>query len=164
MMRGFLSLGSNLGDRENLLRTAIERLKGYGVPVLKASHIYETPPVEVENEQGKYLNMVIEISFDGDPAELLDICGTIEAGLGRERPYRHAPRTMDIDILLLEGVSMNTDRIVIPHPRLEQRAFVMYPLAEISPDQVMPSGKKAAEVKYELWGDEMMHIWNGYDG
>jgi len=159
-MRGFLSLGSNLGDREALLRTAVERLKGYGVSVLKASHIYETTPVEVEHEQGNYLNMVVEISFDGDPDTLLDTCGRVEAGFGRERPYRHAPRTMDIDILLLEGISVNTDRLIIPHPRLEQRAFVMYPLAEIAPEEVMPSGKRAAEIKTELADDEMIHIWN----
>lgn len=163
-MRGFLSLGSNLGDREALLRTAVERLKGYGVSVLKASHIYETTPAEVEHEQGNYLNMVVEIAFEGDPAALLDVCGRIEAGLGRERPYRHSPRTMDIDILLLEGISMNTDRLVIPHPGLEQRAFVMYPLAEIAPDQVMPSGKKAAEVRKELPDGGILGLWNGYDG
>jgi 2-amino-4-hydroxy-6-hydroxymethyldihydropteridine diphosphokinase len=164
MMKGFLSLGSNLGDREAFLRTAVERLKEYGVSVLKASHMYETTPVDVEHEQGDYLNMVVEISFDGDPVALLDICGGIEAGLGRERPCRHAPRTMDIDILLLEGISMNTDRLVIPHPRMEQRAFVMYPMAEIAPEQEMPSGKRAAEVRNGLSGDGMIRIWNGNDG
>ena len=163
-MRGFLSLGSNLGDRDVLLRTAVERLKGYGVSVLKASHMYETTPVEVEHEQGNYLNMVVEVAFEGDPLALLDICGRIEAGLGRERPYRHSPRTMEIDILLLEGISMSTDRLVVPHPRLEQRAFVMHPLAEIAPDQDLPSGKKVAEVRKELAGGGTIRLWNGHDG
>jgi 2-amino-4-hydroxy-6-hydroxymethyldihydropteridine diphosphokinase len=158
MMKGFLSLGSNLGDREALLEDAVERLTKCGVSVVRRSRIYETSPVEVEHEQGNYLNMVIEIAFDGNVFALLDLCGSVEAGLGRERPYKHSPRTMDIDILLLDGVVMNDERLVIPHPRMEHRAFVIHPLAELAPDLVLPSGRKAAEVKKKLGNDEIKVI------
>ena len=158
MMRGFLSLGSNLGDREALLEAAVERLTERGVSVVRRSHIYETSPVEVENEQGNYLNMVIEIAFGGDAFALLDVCGSVEADLGRERPYRHSPRTMDIDILLLDGVVMNDVRLVVPHPRMEHRAFVIHPLADLAPDLVLPSGRKAEDVKKKIGNDEIIGI------
>src|SRR5512137_1735824 len=101
MMRGFLSLGSNLGEREALLKDAVKRLARGGVTILRSSRIYETIPVEVKDEQGYYLNMVVEIDFEGDPFGLLKVCRSVEDSLGRVRPYQHSPRTMDIDILLL---------------------------------------------------------------
>jgi 2-amino-4-hydroxy-6-hydroxymethyldihydropteridine diphosphokinase len=160
MMRGFLSLGSNLGDREALLNDALERLADAGVKIIRKSSIFETTPVEVENVQDTYLNMVVRIAFDGDPFALLDVCRSVEDSLGRERPYKHSPRTMDIDILLLDGVIVKDERLAVPHPRMEHRAFVIQPLAELAPDLVLPSGRKVEEVKKELGNDEIISIRN----
>lgn len=82
----------------------------------------------------------------------------MEDSLGRERPYPHAPRTIDIDILLLEGVEITSDSLTIPHPRLEQRAFVIHPLAQIAPELILPSGRPIMEVKKALGNDEIIEI------
>jgi 2-amino-4-hydroxy-6-hydroxymethyldihydropteridine diphosphokinase len=161
MMRGFLSLGSNLGDREALLRQAMKRLAMHGVTIIEASHIYETIPIEVGNEQNNYLNMVIRISFAGEPFDLLAVCRNVEEALGRRRPYVHSPRTVDIDILLLDGVVIHDERLVLPHPGMESRAFVLFPLEELSPGMVLPSGSAIADVKEALGNDEIVKIWNG---
>ncbi len=157
-MRGFLSLGSNLTQRETHLREALRHLAADGVSILKASRIYETSPVDVGCEQGNYLNMVIEITFEGAPMELLDLCQKVENTLVRVRPYPHAPRTMDIDILLIEDVSVDDKRLKVPHPRMENRAFVIYPLAEIAPDLILPSGRTVIQVKKNLKNDEIIKI------
>lgn len=160
MMRGFLSLGSNLGDREALLRKAIDRLARRHVAIVQASRIYETKPVEVGDVQGNYLNMVLKIAFEGDPVALLDVCQDVEASLGRVRTYEHAPRSMDIDILLLEGFEVNDARLRVPHPRMEHRAFVIHPLADVAPDLTLPSGRMVADVGKGLGNDEILTVWD----
>ena len=160
MMRGFLSLGSNLGEREALLKDAVKRLARGGVTILRTSRIYETIPVEVKDEQGYYLNRVVEIDFEGDPFGLLKVCRSVEDSLGRVRPYPHSPRTMDIDILLLDGITINEEHLVVPHPELECRAFVIHPLAELAPELVLPSGRTIADVKKELGNDEIVSVWD----
>lgn len=160
MMRGFLSLGSNLGDREALLRKAMDSLARRHVVIVQASRIYETKPVEVGDVQGNYLNMVLKIAFEGDPVALLDVCQDVEASLGRVRTYEHAPRSMDIDILLLEGFEVNDARLRVPHPRMEHRAFVIHPLADVAPDLTLPSGRMVADVDKELGNDEILTVWD----
>jgi 2-amino-4-hydroxy-6-hydroxymethyldihydropteridine diphosphokinase len=160
MMRGFLSLGSNLGEREALLKDAVKSLARGGVTILRSSRIYETIPVEVKDEQGYYLNMVVRIDFEGDPFGLLKVCRSVEDSLGRVRPYPHSPRTMDIDILLLDGITINEEHLVVPHPELERRAFVIHPLSELAPDLVLPSGRAIADVKKELGNDEIVSVWD----
>ncbi|HOS97893.1 MAG TPA: 2-amino-4-hydroxy-6-hydroxymethyldihydropteridine diphosphokinase [Deltaproteobacteria bacterium] len=159
MIRAYLCLGSNLGNRRALIDAARELLEREGVGILRASRVYETMPVEVQDRQEPYLNMVLEVVFDGDPLGLLERCQGVENSLGRKRPYRHAPRTMDIDILLVEGVTMDHDLLKVPHPGLEQRAFAVYPLADVSPGLILPSGRTAAEVKNLLKGDEEVRVW-----
>ena len=158
MMRGFLSLGSNLGDREAHLKDALTHLATCGVKIIKASRIYETVPVEVPSGQGNYLNMVVEIAFEGEPMELLDLCQRVEDALGRVRPYTHAPRTIDIDILLIHDILLDQERLILPHPRMENRAFVIYPLAEIAPDLILPSGRTVTQVKKNSKNDEIIKI------
>lgn len=160
MMRGFLCLGSNLGDSEEFLREAINRLAKGGVKIIRASHIYETVPVKVEDEQGNYLNMVVQIAFEGDPFALLQVCREVEDSLGRVRPYLHSPRTIDIDILLLDGIIVNDEHLVIPHPEIERRAFVIHPLSDVAPDLMLPSGRAIADVKKELGNDEIVSVRN----
>ncbi len=158
MMRGFLSLGSNLGDREAYLKEALSHLSMCGAQIIKASRIYETVPVEVPSEQGNYLNMVVEIAFEGEPMELLDLCQRVEDTLGRVRPYANAPRTIDIDILLIHDMILDQGRLILPHPRMENRAFVILPLAEIAPDLILPSGRTVTQVKKSSKNDEIIRI------
>lgn len=134
-MRWFLGLGSNLGDRDGSLRFAVERLTSAGgVRVLRSSSVYETDPVGGP-EQPPYRNAVIEVESELAPHELLDRCLSIEVERGRVRQERWGPRVLDVD--LLEGsdggmpVVVDDDRLTVPHPRMDERAFVLIPLAEL---------------------------------
>lgn len=160
-MRAFLSLGSNLGNRRAHIRDAVALLEAGRVRIVRASRLYETRPAEVSDEQENYLNMVVECACEGDVFDLLELCHGIEKSLGRSRPYRHAPRTMDIDILLIEGAWVCRDGLEVPHPRMEKRAFVIHPLAEIAPDLILPSGRTAVQVKNTLGDDDIVMILDG---
>ncbi len=100
--------------------------------------------------------MVLSISADLTATEMLHICHMIEKSLGRTRPYTNAPRIIDIDILMLDGISVDTDLLKIPHPRMESRAFVIFPLAEIAPKLILPSGRPIQKVKETLNHDEIL--------
>lgn len=157
-MRGYLSLGSNMGDRMGYLQKALDKLSAEGIRLIRISGVYETIPVDVPDAQRNYYNLVAYVETDLDPEELLCICAAIEKDLGRERKYVHAPRTIDIDIILLEGVTVSTPKLTVPHPRMEQRSFVIFPLSEISPDIVLASGRPIIEVKKSLHGDEIVKV------
>ncbi len=157
-MTGYLCLGSNLGDRLNNIRSALAGLEKAGIRVFKTSSVYETKPHGVDVPQENYYNLVVGIECDVSPQGLLDTSRRIEDSLGRLRPYRNAPRTIDIDILMLDGESVSTPDLVIPHPRLEERPFVIYPLSEIAPHVVLPSGRPIIEVKNGLPDDEIVKV------
>ena len=127
-MKIFLSLGSNVGDREGNLRSAIEHLR-----VLRASPIYETEPVDY-TDQPWFLNLVVEIETDLAPLELLAATSRIEQELGRVRTVAKGPRTIDIDILLYGDEVIDQPGLQIPHPRMAERRFVLAPLADLAPD------------------------------
>ncbi len=131
----YLSLGSNLGDRRDYLRQAIEALPGGGVEVKRVSSIYETEPVGVGG-QPWFLNAVIEGETELFPIQLLDRLQSIEIALGRRRAYGRGPepRTIDIDILLYGNFQIHSGRLVVPHPRLYARRFVLEPLVELAPE------------------------------
>ena len=129
----YLGLGSNLGDREKNIRSAVEQLNSNGVKVRKLSGIIETHPVGGP-PQGLFLNAVARAETAFSPQDLLKICLKIEAGLGRMRTIPSGPRTIDIDILLYDNFLINTPELVIPHPRMKEREFVMRPLREIAPN------------------------------
>jgi 2-amino-4-hydroxy-6-hydroxymethyldihydropteridine diphosphokinase len=158
-MKGYLCLGSNLGDRLEFIRKAIEGLGRLGVEVLSCSSVHETLPVDAPEPQENYYNLVAEIRWDRSPGELLMVVKAVEDSLGRVRPYKNAPRTMDIDILMLEGVELRTSGLSVPHPRMEERAFVICPLAEIAPHIALPSGRSILEVKNGFSGDEIVRVW-----
>ncbi|MBN2297372.1 MAG: 2-amino-4-hydroxy-6-hydroxymethyldihydropteridine diphosphokinase [Deltaproteobacteria bacterium] len=158
-MRGYLSLGSNLGDRSAYLLRALDALTACGVRIIHMSGVYETRPFEVPHDQRNYYNMAVFIETDLSPHDLLRLCNTVEDDLGRERPYVNSPRSIDIDILLLEGITVSTDDLKVPHPQLEKRAFVLFPLAEIAPDIVLPSGRPILKVKKALRDDEVVKTW-----
>ena len=134
MSRAFLGLGSNLGDRREQLRAAVASLPG----VTAVSDVYETDPVGGP-DQGRFLNLVVEIDTDLDPHALLGLCHRIESAAGRVRDVRWGPRTLDVDILWVDGVTVDDADLQIPHPRMWERRFVLAPLAELAPDLV-PDG------------------------
>lgn len=133
----YLSLGSNLGDRQENLRAAIARLEAEGVRVLRQSSVYETEPRDVA-EQRWFLNLVIEGETQLTPAELLRRIAAIEVALGRERTTPKGPRTVDIDMLLYGDAVISTPGLQIPHPRMAERRFVLEPLAELAPELPHP--------------------------
>jgi 2-amino-4-hydroxy-6-hydroxymethyldihydropteridine diphosphokinase len=129
----YLSLGSNVGDREKHLHTAIERLDAPDVRVLRVSPLYETEPVEY-TAQRWFLNLVVEADTTLFPMQLLSRTSRIERDLGRTRTVPKGPRTIDIDILLYGKSVVRSAQLEIPHPRMAERRFVLAPLAELAPE------------------------------
>jgi 2-amino-4-hydroxy-6-hydroxymethyldihydropteridine diphosphokinase len=132
LKRIYLSLGSNIGDRERNLRKAVEQLASQDVRVLRSSRIYETEPVDYK-DQGWFLNQVVEAETALFPMQLLTRIGRVEREMGRVRRVRKGPRTIDIDILFYGAAIVGTARLEIPHPRIAERRFVLAPLAELAP-------------------------------
>lgn len=147
-MRVFLGLGSNLGDRAHYLRTAIAALVSPLIKLAATSRIYETEPWGLM-DQPLYWNQVIEVETSLKPLELLHVCQEIENRLGRERKVHWGPRTIDIDLLIYDNIVDNSEELKLPHPYLEERAFVLAPLREIAPELVLPSGRSITEVSGE---------------
>lgn len=133
MKTAFLGLGSNLGDRQGHLAAALRGLLADpAVTVVRCSSIYESKPVGVTG-QPDFLNMVVEIGTTHPPLSLLAACLDLEARLGRERRERWGPRVIDLDVLTYGQLFWKDDRLVLPHPRMHERGFVLTPLAEIAP-------------------------------
>ena len=132
----YIGLGANLGDRSGTLREAVQRLGDLGV-VTSVSSLYETAPVGYE-AQPSFLNAVVELQTTLDASQLIQALLQIEASLGRTRSFRNAPRTLDLDLLLLGAIVLATSSALVPHPRLHERSFVLTPLAELAPDAVHP--------------------------
>lgn len=137
MNKFYLSLGSNLGERENNLTRAMEELEKRKVKILHRSSIYETEPVEIR-EQAWFLNCAIEVETDLPPQEFMNALLEIELLLGRRREAKYGPRTIDLDILLQGDTIVNTPQLTIPHPKMAERRFVLIPLAEIAPQAIHP--------------------------
>ena len=144
-MRTAVALGSNIGDRlENLraARKAIFDLANVKPPII-SSAVYETEPVGCEPGAGKFLNAVAEFEYEGDPVRLVEQLIQIEEALGRKRDHpQNVSRTIDIDLLYCGDRRINDERLQLPHPRLHLRNFVLWPLADIRPDLILPSLNK----------------------
>jgi len=130
-VRAFLSLGSNLGDRRRRLRGAVDSLPG----VVRVSPVYETEPVGGP-PQPDYLNLVVEVETDLSPRALLGLCHRLESAAGRMPGERWGPRPLDVDVLLVDDLVVDEPDLTIPHPRMQERRFVMAPLADIAPELV----------------------------
>jgi 2-amino-4-hydroxy-6-hydroxymethyldihydropteridine diphosphokinase len=132
LRRIYLSLGSNIGHREEHLRSAIDRLTAVDLRILRVSPVYETAPVDY-TDQRFFLNLVVEAETTLFPMQLLARIGKIERALGRVRTIPKGPRTIDIDILLYAASSIRTAKLEVPHPRMAGRRFVLAPLADLDP-------------------------------
>ena len=148
---GYLGLGSNVGDRQAHLRAAVEQLGEHGVEVDSVSSLYETEPVGEVIDQPDFLNAVARIRTGLEPHELLDVCKAIEVEQGRMLGgRRHGPRPLDVDLLLLADVQLETERLTLPHPQVSNRRFVLAPLLELDPDLSLPDGTRLDHALDEL--------------
>jgi 2-amino-4-hydroxy-6-hydroxymethyldihydropteridine diphosphokinase len=152
---GYLGLGSNVGDREEHLRTALRLLAEHGVEVDAVSSLYETEPVGEIVDQPDFLNAAARVRTELEPEELLDVCKAIEAERGRMfGGPRHGPRPLDLDLLLLGDLEVDEERLRLPHPEVTGRRFVLAPLLELDPDLVLPDGTSLAEALRQLGSDQ----------
>ncbi|PXW88436.1 2-amino-4-hydroxy-6-hydroxymethyldihydropteridine diphosphokinase [Streptohalobacillus salinus] len=144
-MEAYIALGSNIEPRVDYLAEAIKQLEADPqVKVIARSSIYETEPVGY-TEQSKFLNQVIQIETDYMPEALLETTQAVEQMLGRKRAIRWGPRTIDLDILLFEEIVIDTEQLTVPHPRLQERAFVLVPLSELAPRAIIPGVDQTVE-------------------
>ena len=134
-VKAWLALGANLGDAQATIRQAIAAVQNWPhTRLLKASSLYRTAPVDADGPD--YINAVVEVQTGLSPLGLLHHCQLQEQAAGRQRPYRNAPRTLDMDIVLYADQHVDLPELTVPHPRMWQRACVLVPLAEIAPEKV----------------------------
>jgi 2-amino-4-hydroxy-6-hydroxymethyldihydropteridine diphosphokinase len=147
----YLGLGSNIGDRLEHLRDAVAALPARGVSVRRSSSVYETEPVGLVPDQRDFYNACLEVETELGPEELLDACKALEQELGRESSgVRHGPRVIDIDVLLLDDLDYASERLVLPHPTITERRFVLVPLLELDPALTLPDGVALSEALKSL--------------
>jgi 2-amino-4-hydroxy-6-hydroxymethyldihydropteridine diphosphokinase len=145
-LRGYVGLGSNVGDRLANLRAARDALESRGVKVIAASSVYETEPQGEILDQPDFLNAALAIETELGPEELLDASKAVERELGRKPGGpRHAPRPIDVDVLLLGDVEHRSERLTLPHAEVTSRRFVLEPLLELDPDLALPDGARLAD-------------------
>jgi 2-amino-4-hydroxy-6-hydroxymethyldihydropteridine diphosphokinase len=154
MVCAYVALGANLGDAAAALRQAVQAIGQLPLTqVRQSSSLYQTAPLDTDADEesaapgNDYLNAVVELETGLTAPALLDHLQHIEQEAGRERPYRNAPRTLDLDLLLYGSARMESEHLTLPHPRMRQRAFVLVPLAEIAPEWV--SAEQLAGVAHQ---------------
>ncbi len=154
MIESFIGIGSNVGDRTQFVRRAVEALNSAaGIEVTATSSLYETSPIGGP-PQRSYVNMVIRVRTSLDHRDLLQLCQEIEQKLGREESdIRWGPRVVDLDLLLFDNTKISEPDLEIPHPRMTQRRFVLIPLLEIDEDVADPWGGPYKDVLDEAEGD-----------
>lgn len=156
---GYLGLGSNLGDRERHLADAVAALPGRGVEVEAVSSLYETEPMGEVGDQPDFLNAAARIRTGLEPEQLLAVCKAVEAELGRVAGGpRHGPRPIDVDLLLLGEVELETEALTLPHREVTSRRFVLEPLLELDPELSLPSGPRLAQAREALDGQRVVRV------
>ncbi|MDE3133752.1 MAG: 2-amino-4-hydroxy-6-hydroxymethyldihydropteridine diphosphokinase [Acidobacteriota bacterium] len=157
--RGFLGLGSNIGDRRAHLQAAVDALARHGVRVLRSSSTYDTEPVGLVLNQPEFLNACVEIETAHQPAELLAACKQVEREVGRSAGGpRHGPRVIDVDVLLLGDLEYESERLRLPHEQVTSRRFVLVPLLELDPDLRLPRGERLAGSLAALGGGQEVRV------
>lgn len=157
MTKAVISLGSNLGDREANIEFGLNSIDGFSdIQIVKTSSIYESEPVGGP-DQTSFLNAVVVVETNLNPNELLDKLQTIENSAGRTREIKWGPRTLDLDIIDVEGFVSNTEKLKVPHPRALERKFVLQPLAEIFPDWKLYS-RDVKDLLHEV-SHQVVNIW-----
>lgn len=154
VLTGFLGLGANVGDPRAQLQAAVDALAAEGVRVLGSSSVYETDPVGLVLDQPDFLNAAVRIETALEPRGLLHAVKRVEAAMGRRPEVRHGPREIDIDILLLDGVSVAEDGLTVPHAALLERRFALVPLLELDIALATPDGRRLADALAVLEVDE----------
>lgn len=143
----YLALGANLGDRLGNLQRAVDALGARpGIRVKRSSRVYETEPAGGP-DQPEYLNAVVEVETDLPALGLLEACLAVEADLGRVRSERWGPRPIDVDVLTYGTETIEGPDLVVPHPRMHERGFVLVPLAELDADPPLPGGRRLASLR-----------------
>ena len=152
-----IALGSNLAEPARQVRAALSALEAHPqIQIEKTSSLYVTAPVGYD-DQPDFVNAVCSVRTSLDGVSLLAVLNRIEADFGRERTFRNAPRTLDLDIIDFDGISSDDPHLTLPHPRAHERSFVMKPLAEILPDFVLGGHERAADLAAAL-GDEGIRL------
>jgi 2-amino-4-hydroxy-6-hydroxymethyldihydropteridine diphosphokinase len=159
-LKAYVSLGSNLGDRAGNLLLSLRGMMDAGLRIAKLSSIYETEPLDVR-EQPLFLNMVAELRVEiFSPEQMLARLLRVEYAMGRRRDVPRGPRNIDLDLLLYGTEQRDTEFLILPHPRLHLRRFVLDPLAELAPDLLHPTlGKSVSELLKELADDSEVKRW-----
>jgi len=151
---GYLGLGSNVGDRLAHLADAAGALPRHGVDVVASSSVYETEPVGLVLDQREFFNACLQVRTSLGPEQLLDACKAVERELGRDAgSVRHGPRVIDVDVLLLDGLTYFSDRVTLPHPEASSRRFVLVPLLELDPELTLPGTDSRLADALERLGD-----------
>lgn len=154
MKNVYIGLGSNIGDKKLFLQKARQEISQIkGVSVVAVSSLYQSEPWG-KIDQEDFINQVIAVTTDLSPLELLHVLQCIEIKLGRQRKEKWGPRTIDLDILLWGEECLNTKELIVPHPYLQQRLFVLLPLVEINPDLMLPTGESIKEVLSTVYDRE----------
>ncbi|WP_203364404.1 2-amino-4-hydroxy-6-hydroxymethyldihydropteridine diphosphokinase [Bacillus sp. REN10] len=163
--KAYLSLGTNVGDRMANLQAALTMLhEEKEIEIERLSSIYETDPVGY-TEQMSFLNMAVQIATSLSAEELLDKCLSIESQLGRVREIRWGPRTIDLDILLYNQDNIKSEKLIVPHPRMHERAFVLIPLFEIDSTICFPGTQMTLEeLINSIQGREGVQLWKQING
>jgi 2-amino-4-hydroxy-6-hydroxymethyldihydropteridine diphosphokinase len=161
----FIALGSNIGNRYDNIVNAINRLiTNPAIRMVNFSSIYETDPVGYE-DQDLFLNMVIKVQSSLSAMELLDTCLNVETELGRKREIKWGPRTIDLDILIFNQENIESEKLIVPHPRMLERAFVLIPLVEIDQNLRLPGVDKPLNILLnELPDKEGVRLWKRKNG
>jgi 2-amino-4-hydroxy-6-hydroxymethyldihydropteridine diphosphokinase len=156
--RGFLGLGSNIGDRRAHLEAAVQALTDRGVTVTASSSVYETEPVGLVLDQPDFYNACLRIETELEPESLLDACKEVERAVGRQTGGpRHGPRVIDVDLLLLGDLEYSSPRLTLPHAEVSTRRFVLVPLLEVDSELALPTGELLATKLDELDAGQDVH-------
>lgn len=153
----YIALGSNLGDRQSNLAEAVQQLRGR-LGIRAVAPVYETDPVGYE-QQPRFLNTVLQAVTDLEPAPLLAFLKSIERRLGRQYSFRNAPRPIDLDLLLYDDLALESEALVLPHPRMHERAFVLAPLADLAPELMHPVLGRSISALLEETGLSGVRTW-----